>query len=510
MNDTTIALPNHDEHGHDAHSASRVERLLPLLTCAAAIVVLALLTAFPQYATTGDHHVHLGEILPLWSGIPFVGVLLSIALMPLMIPRIFSNHYGKIAAAWATLFAVPFLIAYKQAAVHSILHTVLLDYVPFMILLWGLYTVGGGIVVRGTLRGTPMMNTSMLFIGVLIASWIGTTGASMVLIRPVLRANALRTKKLHVIIFFIFLVSNIGGALTPLGDPPLFLGFLHGVPFFWTLSLLPHMTLAVVVLLGAFYAIDRYLYGKEGSGVRELMTADDGEKQPVRLDGLVNLIFLGGIIASVLISGTWHPGTGLTIAGIHIPTEDLFRNGCIIAMGLLSLKFTSWNLRRDNGFTWHAIQEVAYIFAGIFVTMVPVLAILSAGQHGALSFVSTAVKGEASYFWITGMLSSFLDNAPTYLTFMTSACGSLGLDDASMHACLIDPQQSPFPACLRAISVGAVFMGANTYIGNAPNFLVRSIAEEHGIRMPSFFGYMLWAAVILGPIYVLLTFLFFS
>lgn len=505
MNDTAIAV--HEHGGHP--SESKLQRMLPLALCAAAAVALTVLTMFPRLATTGDHHVHLGDVLPLWSGIPFVGVLLSIALMPLVIPRIFAEHYGKIAAAWATLFAVPFILVYKQAAVHSILHTILLEYVPFMILLWGLYTVGGGIVVRGTLRGTPITNSSLLFIGVLIASWVGTTGASMVLIRPVLRANALRKRKLHVIMFFIFLVSNIGGSLTPLGDPPLFLGFLHGVPFFWTLSLLPHMSIAVVILLGAFYAIDRYLYGRESSEVRALMADRTAEAHPIRLEGLVNLVFLGGIIAAVLISGTWRPGIGLTIAGIYMPAEDLFRNGVVVGMGLLSLKFTSWALRRDNGFTWHPIQEVAYIFAGIFVTMVPVLAILSSGSHGALGFVSAAVKDEASYFWITGMLSSFLDNAPTYLTFMTSATGSLGLDDHAMRATLLDPQGSPFPDFLRAISVGAVFMGANTYIGNAPNFLVRSIAEEHGIRMPSFFGYMLYATLLLGPIYLLLTVIFF-
>lgn len=504
MDDTTPSA-----HDRTTHSTTGALRLLPLFGGILFVVALAFLTAFPQLATTADHHVSLGEVLPLWSGIPFVGILLSIALMPLTIPRIFSDHYGKIAAAWAALFAVPFLVAYRQAAVHSILHTVLLDYVPFMILLWGLYTVGGGIVVRGTLRGTPAVNTAMLFIGVLIASWIGTTGASMVLIRPVLRANALRTAKVHIIVFFIFLVSNIGGALTPLGDPPLFLGFLHGVPFFWTLGLIPHMSFAVIILILGFYAIDRHYYFRESDEVRGLMAESGEDSQPVRLEGLVNLVFLGGIIASVLISGTWHPDVALTTAGIHLPGEDLFRNGCIIAMGILSLRFTPWSLRRDNGFTWHAIQEVAYIFAGIFVTMVPVLAILQAGPHGAMSFVSRAVTGEASYFWMAGALSSFLDNAPTYLTFMTSACGSLGMDDAAMHACLINPGESPLPDYLRAISVGAVFMGANTYIGNAPNFLVRSIAEEHGIPMPSFFGYMLYAALLLGPIYVLLTLIFF-
>ena len=491
------------------HSTSGTSRMIPVIGAVLVVIAMAFLTAFPQFATTSDHHVNLGEILPLWSGIPFVGVLLSIALMPLVIPRIFSAHYGKIAAAWAALFVIPFLLMYRQAAVHSIMHTVLLDYVPFMILLWGLYTVGGGLVVRGTLRGRPVVNTVILFIGVLIASWIGTTGASMVLIRPVLRANALRTAKVHIIVFFIFLVSNIGGGLTPLGDPPLFLGFLHGVPFFWTLSLFPHISIAVLILILLFYAIDRHYYRRETSEVRALM-ADTGEVvQPIRLDGLVNLVFLAGIIASVLISGSWRPGTGIAIAGIYLPGEDLFRNGCIIAMGLLSLKFTSWNLRRDNGFNWHAIQEVAYIFAGIFITMVPVLAILQAGPHGAMSFVSSVAKDEASYFWMAGVLSSFLDNAPTYLTFMTSACGSLGMDDAAMRACLLNPHDSPFPDFLRAISVGAVFMGANTYIGNAPNFLVRSIAEEHGIAMPSFFGYMLYAALFLVPIYVLLTLIFF-
>ena len=473
-------------------------------------------------ASTEGGHANLGEILPLWSVIPFIGILLSIALFELVAPRFWHHNFGKVSAAWALVFAIPFLIAYRGTAFDAILHIYVADYIPFIILLWGLFTAAGGIVIRGSLAGTPAVNTLMLLIGTLLASWMGTTGASMVLIRPMLKANMARRSKVHVVIFFIFLVSNIGGSLTPLGDPPLFLGFLHGVPFFWTLDLLPQMALISVILLILFYLLDSFYYRRERD---ELQAATPEERTPLSIDGLYNLIFLGGIMGAVLLSGIWNPHVEFNLFGVHVGLQNLARDVLIILMGLLSLKFTPWDLRETNGFTWFPIKQVGYIFAGIFVTIVPALAILKAGEHGSLAFIVQAANSEASYFWITGTLSSFLDNAPTYLTFFTSALGKLGLEEDTIRQALlvsseqwttlkqkgaaIDPESiATFVRYLKAISLGAVFMGANTYIGNAPNFMVKAIAEENDIRMPSFFGYMLYSVVILVPLFLLITFLY--
>ena len=392
-----------------------------------------IMTPATGYGVAEGAHVHLGEALPLWSVIPFVGILLSIAVMPLVAPHFWHHHFGKVSAAWALVFAVPFLIVYRGAALYEILHIYLADYIPFIILLWGLFTVAGGIVVRGSLAGTPAVNTLMLLIGTVLASWMGTTGAAMVLIRPLLRANAARRSKVHVVVFFIFLVANIGGSLTPLGDPPLFLGFLHGVPFFWTLRLLPQMAMISAILLAMFFLIDTVYYRREGGKPEGNAPA---EKVPLRVDGLYNTIFLVGIMGSVLMSGMWHPHIELNVLGVHVGLQNLMRDVLIIVMGLLSLKATPWELREANGFTWFPIQEVGYLFAGIFMTIVPALAILKAGEHGALASVVRAAKGEVSYFWITGTLSSFLDNAPTYLTFFTSALGKLGLEEATIRQAL--------------------------------------------------------------------------
>ena len=455
-----------------------------------------------------EHHGVDGADLPLWSIIPFVGILLSIAFWQLVAPHFWHHNYGKISLAWALIFAIPYLIFFHGSALYDILHIYLIDYIPFIILLWGLFTVAGGIVVRGTLRGTPVVNLILLLIGTAIASWIGTTGASMLLIRPLIRANAYRKNKMHLIIFFIFLVSNIGGSLTPLGDPPLFLGFLHGVPFFWTTTaLLPHMIFICVLLLALFFVVDIVLFKREGGVV-----PDDGEKEPIRVAGLFNLIFLAGIVAGVLMSGTFKWGE-ISVLGVHVAWQNILRDLMIVAMGLLSLKFTPFAgaLRRENQFEWEPIAEVAKLFAGIFMTIIPALAILKAGEAGALSALIRAVKEPWHYFWITGILSSFLDNAPTYLTFFNTALGKLGLTEAMAHEVLIGAASNPeFVKLLTAISVGAVFMGANTYIGNAPNFLVRGIAEASGIRMPSFFGYMIWSIGILLPLFVIVTLVFFG
>ena len=464
--------------------------------------------------THGDeaaHHGHGvdGAKLPIWSIVPFVGILLSIAIFPLVLDSHFLVHHGgKMSLAWGLIFAVPYLIAFQGEAFYDILHIYLLDYIPFIILLWGLFTVAGGILVRGTLRGTPMVNTLLLLFGTIIASWVGTTGASMLLIRPLIRANAYRKNKVHLIVFFIFLVSNIGGSLTPIGDPPLFLGFLRGVPFFWTTAaLLPHMLFISVILIVLFFVIDTFMFKREGGVV-----PDDGINEPIRVEGFFNLVFLLGIIGAVLMSGTFKWGE-VNILGVHVYWQNIARETLIVAMGLLSLKYTpfSGELRQSNEFSWEPIEEVAKVFAGIFITIIPALAILKAGEKGALAGLIGAMQQPYHYFWVTGILSSFLDNAPTYLTFFNTALGKLQLTDVkNVSEILSGPSQHlEFIRLLTAISVGAVFMGANTYIGNAPNFMVKAIAEQSGIRMPSFFGYMLWSVAILFPLFVVVTLVFF-
>jgi Na+/H+ antiporter NhaD/arsenite permease-like protein len=448
-----------------------------------------------------------GALLPLWTGLPFVGILLSIAFFPLLAPSFWERHYPKVSLFWAALFAVPFLLVFKGVAADAILRIYLLDYIPFIILLWGLFTVSGGVLLRGRLQGTPLMNTLLLAIGTALASWMGTTGASMLMIRPVLRANAARKHKKHIFIFFIFLVANIGGALTPLGDPPLFLGFLHGVPFTWTFSMLPHMLLASAILLVLHYLIDGFYFRKESVAV-----LSEEKEEVLRLEGGHNILFLAGILGAVLLSGVWDAGT-FSVAGVELQLQGVVRDIVIILMALLSLRTTRKHVRRDNNFTWHPIVEVAYIFAGIFMTILPVLAMLRAGDKGAMAFAINAVSRPVHYFWATGGLSSFLDNAPTYLTYFNLALGRLQIPDGSvggiLRGVLPDPSRGELAAFLRAVSAGAVFFGANTYIGNAPNFMVRSIAERHRVKMPSFFGYMLWSVGILIPLFVLVTLLFF-
>ncbi|PLX41295.1 MAG: sodium:proton antiporter [Deltaproteobacteria bacterium] len=464
-----------------------------------ALITLLLFAGAVPDALAG-HGTNLGEELKLFTGIPFAGILLSIALFPLFAPHFWHNHFGKISAFWGLCLAVPFLFAYKGQAVYEIGHIYLADYIPFIILLWALYTVAGGIVISGSLSGSPLVNTIMLLIGTAIASWVGTTGAAMLLIRPFLKANKWREKQTYQVVFFIFLVCNIGGALTPLGDPPLFLGFLHKVPFFWTLKMFLPMVLLSAILLAIFFVIDSYYYKKEKGN------APEAGEEKFKLEGLHNLIFLGGIIGAVLASGLLHLGE-VSIFGIHRPVADLLRDAFLILMGFLSLQTTRKALREKNEFSWFPIMEVAYLFAGIFVTMIPVLLILKAGSHGAMAFIIDSVKEPLHYFWVTGALSSFLDNAPTYLVFFNTALGTFspGMDEAAAVRELIANNE----IYLEAISMGAVFMGANSYIGNAPNFMVRSIAEEGGVSMPSFFGYVLkFSLVFLVPSFLVITFVF--
>jgi Na+/H+ antiporter NhaD/arsenite permease-like protein len=408
----------------------------------------------------------------------------------------------KVSAFWALVFAVPFLFLYKGAALYEIGHIYIIDYIPFIILLGSLFTISGGIYIQGSFKGTPTVNVVLLLIGTLLASVIGTTGASMLLIRPVLRSNSWRIHKVHTIVFFIFLISNIGGALTPLGDPPLFLGFLHGVPFFWTLKVLPQTAFVSIILLGLYFIMDTYYCRKEDKSA-----LPETSVELLRIRGGQNFIFLAGVIAGVLFSGLVRLND-VNIFGVHQSMENLIKDVVLIIMGLLSLLFTNREIREKNKFDWKPMLEVGYIFAGIFMTIIPALAILKAGEHGAMSFLIRSMDTPTHYFWASGVLSSLLDNAPTYLAFFSSAIGKFypGIPEADAVARLIG-EKIPY---LAAISLGSVFMGALTYIGNAPNFMVKSIAEEAGVPMPSFFGYMFkYSIPILGVIFIITTIVFF-
>lgn len=475
-------------------------------SCFLSIILISLIlvpaTGFANTSASNLSAIDIGAILPLWSVLPFAGILLSIALIPLFAPHFWDHHFPKVSAFWALVLAIPFLFFFKDTALYSIVHIFIIDYIPFIILLWALFTVSGGIYIKGTLKGTPAVNTVILLIGTILASVIGTTGASMLMIRPILRSNSRRKFKVHTVVFFIFLVSNIGGALTPLGDPPLFLGFLHGVPFFWTLNILPQMAFASFFLLILYLIMDSYYYKKEDESALQ-----DSEIQPLKIEGAHNFIFLAGIIGAVLFSGTVKLGE-INIFGISQAIENLIKDAILVFMGLLSLISTKKEIRQGNEFSWAPILEVAYLFAGIFMTIIPALAILKAGENGALAFLIKSINTPAHYFWASGALSSFLDNAPTYLTFFNSALGKFypGMPEAQAVARLI-AEKIPY---LAAISAGAVFMGANTYIGNAPNFMVKSIAEEAGVKMPSFFGYMFkYSIPILVVLFIVMTFVFF-
>ena len=435
---------------------------------------------------------------PLWA-VPFAGILLSIALGPVLAPRLWHHHYGKVALAWGAATALALLAhAGPGPALDTLLDTLLLEYLPFVLLLLALFTVTGGLRVEGPFGGTPASNTALLAAGTALASLAGTTGAAMLMIRPLIRANAWRRRRSHAVIFFIFLVANVGGALTPLGDPPLFLGYLRGVPFFWpTVHLLLPTLLCSAVLLLAFFLVDSwYLRGE--SRPEGVMLAR------LRLEGRANLPLLVAILCAVLASGMWSGGTAVSFRGLSLTWAELLRDAALLAVVLVSWLVTPARTREANEFGWGPIVEVAKLFAAIFVTIVPVIAMLRAEREGPFApLVALVTRPDGSpadpmFFWATGLLSSFLDNAPTYLVFFNLAGG----DPAQLTADL--------PRTLAAVSAGAVFMGANTYIGNAPNFMVRAIAEEMGLRMPSFFGYMLWSGTVLLPLFALVTWLFFG
>ena len=465
--------------------------------------VFLLLLPWALFSTAADAAQFDGAQLGLAWGVPFVGILLSIAFMPLFAPAFWHHHYGKISVACALAFLAPFTYFFGvTAAMHQVAHVLLLEYLPFIIVLFALYTIAGGIRVHGNLHGAPGSNTALLAFGTFMASWIGTTGAAMLLIRPLIRANDNRKHNAHVVVFFIFLVANAGGALTPLGDPPLFLGFLMGVDFFWTTI---HMFLPTVLLctllLSMFFVVDWYYFSYRDE--QKPPRLDPTPDSPIRIEGGINLALLVFVIGAVLLSGFWRPGIAFELLGSRLELQSITRDVLLLVIALLSLRLTPRSARHGNDFKWAPMMEVAKLFIGIFLTIIPVIAILRSGTDGALGSlirIATDANGQpinAMYFWLTGSLSAFLDNAPTYMVFFNMAGG--------------DPEvlSGPLATTLMAISAGAVYMGAMTYIGNAPNFMVKAIAEHNGIRMPSFFGYMAWSIAFLLPCLILIAWIFF-
>jgi Na+/H+ antiporter NhaD/arsenite permease-like protein len=462
--------------------------------------------ALPLIALTLTQSVFAADIdgrqLHAMWGIPFAGLLLCIALCPLLTPQFWHHHFGKVAAFWALLFLAPFAAMFSAgAAAGAFVHAAFAEYIPFVVLLTALFAVSGGIYIKGNLHGSPMLNTSILAIGAVAASFMGTTGASMLLIRPLIRANDNRQHKTHVFVFFIFIVSNAGGSLTPLGDPPLFLGFLKGVDFFWTVKyIFPETLFIVSSLLAIFYAMDYFYYHKR----EELLTFDPTpDSKGIGFDGQFNFVLLFGIMGLVLMSGIWKPGVDFNILGTEVGLQGIMRDLGLIAITVISMRSTARSVHEANQFSWGPMAEVAKLFAGIFLTIIPVIAMLKAGIDGPFgAVVASVTRSDGSpsplaYFWATGALSSFLDNAPTYLVFFNLAGGD-AQTLMTTHA-----------STLAAISAGAVFMGANSYIGNAPNLMVKAIVEDRGVKMPSFFAYIAWAACILIPLFGVMGWIWF-
>lgn len=481
-----------------AHDVPRTPMIRDMRRTSSALLAAALaLAPHPAGAASLD-----GASFGIGWALPFVGLLLAIAVLPQIAHRFWDRHIGKLVGAFAALTLVPLALTRGfDPTLDAALHVLLTEYLPFILLLAALYTIAGGIVVAGNLHGSPAMNTGLLAFGTLLASLVGTTGASMVLIRPMIRANDGRRHNVHVVVFFVFLVSNIGGTLTPLGDPPLFLGFLRGVGFFWTTrELWPETAFTVAVLLGLFYALDRYRFTRDD--MKPPMPDPTPDDWRLHLRGRANLVLLILLVGIIVASGVWRPGLSVSLRGTVLEVQNLARDAGLVLLAAASYALTSRRDRIANDFNWRPIVEVAKIFAGIFVCIVPVSAALAAGRDGVfaplLALVSRpdGTPREAVYFWLTGALSSVLDNAPTYLVFFDLAGGNS------------ERLMGPLARTLAAISTGAVFMGAITYIGNAPNFMVYAIARQQGVRMPGFFGYMAWSGAILLPLFAVVTVIF--
>ncbi len=449
----------------------------------------------------------LGSVLPLWSCVPFVGLLLCIAVFPLVKGEWWDKNKQYAVVFWSLLFVIPFAVKYGvHTAAEQVAESIVGDYLTFIVLLFGLFCVAGNIALEGDLVGSPAVNVVLLLIATALSSWIGTTGASMVMVRPIIRANSWRIRKKQIMVFFIFMVSNIGGCLTPIGDPPLLMGFMREVPFFWSMRLFPLLVINIGILSIIFFILDSIAYRRDlREGHKPRLNI---QRAALHLYGKHNIIFIAMIIMAVILSGVM-PSWSLfqtadgAVAGIHIIGEvtltypSLIECVIILVAALLSYKTTPKEVRESNHFSWEAIKEVAILFIGIFITMIPALLILKANGS------ELGLTSPWQMFWVTGALSSFLDNTPTYLVFLTTA-GTLGATSGITTTLGVIA-----PKMLMAISAGAVFMGANTYIGNAPNFMVRSIAEENGIVMPSFFGYIWWSARFLLPVFLVDMIIFF-
>jgi len=420
--------------------------------------------------------------------IPFVLMLLSIAIGPVVAGHWWEKNINKLIVA--LVLGIPTaIILVTQGFGHELQHQVVFDYIPFVLLLGGLFTVTGGIRLSGDIRATPGVNTLFLGIGAILASLMGTTGAAMLLIRPVLETNKQRKHTVHTVLFFIAIVANAGGLLTPLGDPPLFLLYLRGAPFTWFLKLAPEALIIDLVLLSTYYIIDRINYAKES--VKDI-ARDVTEVKPLRLEGSVNFIWLLGIVASVAFINEQY----IEVIKTGSPYWKFLREGAIILMMILSLITTKKKVREANRFTWDPILEVAFLFIGIFITMTPALIFLQ--EHAS----NMGLHSPLHFFFATGALSGFLDNAPTALAFHSVASGLPQIADA--------PYVAGIPEILlKAISMGAVLFGSMTYIGNGPNFMVKAIAEAEGIKMPSFFAYMYkFSLIILLPLFAIIGILF--
>lgn len=486
--------------------ALKLTRVLQFFGCLIFMVMASQTTAFA--ADSGAKEAAAEAVVPpLALCIPFAGILLCIAILPLVKGEWWESHQPIVVFLWALLFIIPFAVLYGAGeAAEVVLECIINDYLTFIVLLFGLFCVSGNITMAGDLAGSPRVNIILLTIGTLLSSLIGTTGSSMLMVRPVIKMNSWRKHRSHIMVFFIFLVSNIGGCLTPIGDPPLLMGFSRGVPFFWSLHLFPVLIFNMVILLFIFYWIDRRAYCRDIARGRMPDISKPGTK--ISIKGLHNLVFLVMIVAAVILSGVlpempaFKDAEG-AVRGIRVFGEVTLTYPAMIEMAIillaafLSFKTTSAEIRKKNHFTWGAIKEVAVLFAGIFITMQPALMILK-NLGGSLGLTKPV-----EMFWVTGALSSFLDNTPTYLVFLTTS-GAMNFTEG-----LVTTLGKIPVGMLMAISCGAVFMGANTYIGNAPNFMVKSISDENGIRMPSFFGYILWSLCILILVFLLDTLVFF-
>lgn len=466
------------------------------------IVALALVggscNAATEVVETASSVLRGGTLNLIWA-IPFVGILLSLALTPLFLPDIWHSHYGKIALGWGLSVIFPLISVYGlNTALTATFHTYFIEYIPFIVLAGALYIIAGGIKIKMNMPATPALNVVIMIAGTLLASVIGTMGAAMLFIRPLMMVNLSRKYRTHIIIFYIFLVCNLGGSLTALGDPPLFLGFLNGIEFFWpTIHLFLPFVMIVCPLVSVFYLFDRFYYRLERK-----KNSKQSLKQKIVIEGWINFGLLLGVIAGVLASGTWKPGVSFRVFQVDLELQNIVRDILLALIAAISLILTPKKIRLYNRFSWQPILEVAKLFAAIFITAMPVVAMLDSGLEGPLAMIVELVNHQGEpvnkmYFWMTGFLSAFLDNAPTYLIFFHMAGGDAIALMGQLSQTLV------------AISCGAVFMGAMTYIGNAPNFMVKSIAEENNIAMPGFFGYMAWSFGILFPLFIILSLLLF-